>query len=89
MKILIPTTRYRKNLKRISKRGKNPDKLLGILACLERDEPLPASARPHLLQGKWSGYWECHIEPNWLLVYKVYDDRVELARTGTHADLFE
>ncbi|MGD0023228.1 MAG: type II toxin-antitoxin system YafQ family toxin [Xanthobacteraceae bacterium] len=45
--------------------------------------------RPHPLKGDWKGYWECHISPDWLLIYKVTDEEVLLARTGTHADLFE
>ena len=50
---------------------------------------LPASKRAHPLKGAWNGYWECHVEPDWLLIYKVTDDEVRLARTGTHADLFD
>jgi hypothetical protein len=41
------------------------------------------------VKGEWKGYWDCHVEPDWLLIYKVTDDEVRLARTGTHADLFE
>jgi mRNA interferase YafQ len=52
-------------------------------------EALPAANRAHPLKGEWKGYWDCHIEPDWLLIYKLTDDEVRLARTGTHADLFE
>jgi addiction module RelE/StbE family toxin len=45
--------------------------------------------RAHPLKGERKGYWKCHIEPHWLLIYKVTDDEVRLARTGTHADSFE
>jgi mRNA interferase YafQ len=48
-----------------------------------------AATRPHPLRGEWKGYWECHVAPDWLLIYKVSEDEVALARTGTHADLFQ
>jgi mRNA interferase YafQ len=51
--------------------------------------PLPASARPHPLKGEWEGYWECHVAPDWLLIYKHSDIELMLARTGTHSDLFK
>jgi hypothetical protein len=50
---------------------------------------LAAACRPPPLKGEWKGYWECHVAPDWLLIYKVTNDEVRLARTGTHADLFE
>jgi mRNA interferase YafQ len=45
--------------------------------------------RAHPLKGEWRGYWECHVAPDWLLIYKMTDEEVLLARTGTHADLFD
>jgi mRNA interferase YafQ len=51
--------------------------------------PLPFSAHPHKLSGEWEGFWECHIQSDWLLIYAVTETHLHLARTGTHADLFE
>ncbi len=79
---------FKKDIKKIRKRGWNRTKLDVIVTMLRSDEPLPASTRPHKLTGGWLGFWECHIGPDWLLIYDVSDDIVLLAATGTHADLF-
>jgi mRNA interferase YafQ len=60
-----------------------------VVAKLQRGETLPAFNRAHPLKGDWKGYWDCHIEPDWVLIYKLTEDELRLARTGTHADLFE
>lgn len=52
------------------------------------EKSLPEKHRPHILSGKWNKYYECHIEPDWLLIYRAEDGVLELARTGTHSDLF-
>jgi len=88
MKTLIPGTAFRRDVKRVQKRGYDLNKLNAILAQLQRGEPLALNNRAHPLKGEWRGYWECHVEPDWLLIYKVLEDEVRLARTGTHADLF-
>jgi len=89
MKPIVESTAFRKDRKRVYKRGCDLAKLATIIGKLQLGEPLPASNRPHPLKGEWKGYWECHVEPDWLLIYKVTDDEERLARTGTHADLFE
>ena len=72
------------------KRGVPLAKLDTVLTLLMNDEPFPARNRPHLLSGEWKGFWECHIEPDWLLIYDLDDPQVlALHRTGTHSDLFE
>jgi mRNA interferase YafQ len=88
MKTLVETTTFRKDLKRIQKRGYDTAKLAAVIRKLQASEALPLSNRAHPLRGDWKGYWDCHIEPDWLLIYKVTDEEVRLARTGTHADLF-
>ncbi len=88
MKAIRREGRFRKDLKRVTRRGYNLSHLFAILTLLVNDEPLPSSANPHPLRGDYIGYLECHIQSDWLLVYKVTDDEVVLARTGTHADLF-
>lgn len=82
------TTKFRKDLKLAQKRGLKDIKLQNIVTLLCENKELPKSYRPHALSGKYIGFSECHIEPDWLLIYKITDDAVELARTGTHSDLF-
>ena len=85
------TTRFEKDLKQAAKRGKNLDKLFEVIGKLAADEPLEPKNRVHMLVGEYLGYWECHIEPDWLLVYEKFDDILVLSmyRTGTHSDLFK
>ncbi len=80
---------FRKDLKRATRRGYRLDDLDTIVTAIRRGERLPAAARPHPLKGEWQSYWECHVAPDWLLIYRVTDEEVLLARTGTHADLFK
>jgi mRNA interferase YafQ len=89
MKTLVESTAFRRDWKRAHKRGYDVSKLGAIIRKLQLGEALPASNRAHPLKGEWKGYWDCHVEPDWLLIYKVTDDEIRLARTGTHADLFE
>ena len=83
------TTKFKKNLKLQKKRGKQPTKITQIIEhiCVFGDAPI--SSRPHNLVGDWNGYRECHIESDWLIVYKVFDDEVIFYATGTHQDLFQ
>lgn len=80
---------FKRDFRRITKRKWDVKKLDSIVTMLRRDEPLPPNARPHRLTSDWEGFWECHIAPDWLLIYDMNDTTVLLARTGTHADLFE
>ncbi len=89
MKRLFPTNLFSRDLKRISKRGYRLVKLDLILSVLLNEETLPASVRQHKLTGEWVGVWECHIEPDWLLIYEIKTEGIVLHRTGTHADLFD
>jgi len=59
-----------------------------IVGQLAREIELPARCRPHILSRNWDGFWECHIEPDWLLIYQTDDETVTLFRTGTHSNLF-
>ena len=82
------TRRFERDLKLAGKRGKNLDKLWQIVERLLAGEALDRRNRVHRLSGDWSHAWECHIEPDWLLVWQVDNDILLLVRTGTHADLF-
>ena len=80
---------FEKDFKRCRRRGLKLDKLSNIIGLLENDEALPKRTRPHRLVGNYSGKWECHVEPDWLLIYSLIDhDVLKLERTGTHSDLF-
>lgn len=89
MRNVTETNAFRRDLKRMRKRGKDLQKLGNIVERLVLDIKLDQKHRPHTLTGNWKPYWECHIEPDWLLVYLVTPETVELYRTGTHSDLFK
>ena len=80
---------FKKELKQQEKRGKNPKKLLVIAEKLAKQEPLDQKHCNHKLVDNFKGRWECHIEPDWLLVYCITDDEIIFERTGTHSDLFD
>jgi mRNA interferase YafQ len=65
-------TQFKKDLKKIRKQGKDPAKLDAIVHVLQKEESLPKKCRDHELIGNWKGYRECHIAPDWLLIYKIY-----------------
>jgi mRNA interferase YafQ len=89
MRIVTTTTRYNKDLRRCLSRGNDPEKLQAVFDLLIQDEDLPAACRPHKLRGEYEGLWECHIAPDWLLIYEYPNvEELILRRTGTHADLF-
>jgi mRNA interferase YafQ len=93
----VATNRYEKELKLMIKRGKDLNKLDYLLEILEDNINkgiehhllLPEKYCLHKLIGKYKGYWECHIEPDWLLVYYLDGEVLRLERTGTHNDIFK
>ena len=84
------TTRFRKDLKLMVKRGLDPAQLSEVIKLLARGERLPEKYSDHALRGEYQGCRECHIQPDWLLVYEQHDKDLYLylIRTGTHSDLF-
>lgn len=82
------TAQFRKDAKRQHRRGKNLDKLITLIDLLTSDQDLPANLRDHALTGNWNGWRDCHIEPDWLLIYKISPNELVLGRTGSHSDLF-
>lgn len=84
------TSQFKKDYKMAVKRGCDINKLQKVVMILASGEPLPEEYRDHPLRGNYSGYRECHIEPDWLLVYKITENVLVLTlyRTGTHSDLF-
>ena len=89
MRDITETSRFRKDLKRQKKRGRDLAKLADVMEILANSGFLPGNYKPHPLAGEWKGVWDCHLEPDWLLLYEVTDTKVLLYRTGTHSDLFE
>jgi len=89
MKAVRRSGQFRKDLRLADRRGCDLTKLERILDLLIAGRPLPAANRDHQLNGRdWRGCRECHIEPDWLLVYRNSEHEIELVRTGTHSDLF-
>lgn len=84
------TTQFRKDYKLAIRRGRKIELLDAVISALAMGEALPESNRDHALTGNWVGYRECHIQPDWLLVYRLDADILvlTLTRTGTHSDLF-
>ena len=85
-----PTTQFKKDFKLAMKRGLKIKLLEDVIAALATGETLPEKNKDHALTGNWVGHRECHILPDWLLVYRIEDDVLvlTLSRTGTHSDLF-
>ena len=83
------TAKFKKDYKRIKKQGKDLSKLESTLETLMRGEALSEAMRDHSLGGAYRGHRECHIEPDWLLIYRVDEDRLLLTatRTGSHSEL--
>jgi mRNA interferase YafQ len=85
---LRTTTAFERDVRRVNRQGKQLDKLEAIVNLLQNQEPLPTRCHPHPLRGDWVGHWDCHVEPDWILLYKITDKAPVLVRTGSHADLF-
>ncbi len=88
MRKIVRSARFRRDVKLAERRGKEMTKLREVLRLLAEGVPLPSPYRDHALGGDWKSYRECHLEPDWLLIYKIDSDNLLLARTGTHSDLF-
>lgn len=89
MRRVTQTRAIRHDVRRMQKRGKDLTKLFDLIEQLSRGEPLNPKHRPHPLVGNWKPKWNCHIEPDWLLIYEVNEAEVLLARTDSHAVLFK
>lgn len=83
------TKQFKKDLKLAKRRGKDTGKLDKVLDLLLNEQPLAPRHRDHPLSGNYKDHRECHIEPDWLLVYMKLKMTLIAVRTGTHADLFE
>ncbi len=80
---------FERDVKRMRKRGTDLQKPKSVLSSLIAEEKLDERYQDHALLGNYKGRWECHLEPDWLLVYKLAGNEIIFERTGTHSDLFE
>jgi len=83
------TNQFQKDLKLMARRGKPAEKFKEVASRLIAQLPLDAHFRNHKLMGNYKNRWECHLEPDWLLIYKLSGDEIIFERTGTHSNLFE
>ncbi|WZP00694.1 type II toxin-antitoxin system YafQ family toxin [Isosphaeraceae bacterium EP7] len=83
------TTRFTRDLERMRKRGEDLGRLRQVIAILCSREPLAQEYRDHPLKGEYKGWRDCHVSPDCLVIYRMTETELVLARTGTHSDLFE
>lgn len=88
MKKVEKSSRFDRELKKMFKRGKNPQKFVDIVDILVQNKEIPSKYRDHKLRGVFKGSRDLHIEPDWVLIYSITNKLVILERTGTHSDLF-
>jgi mRNA interferase YafQ len=84
----VSGAQFRHDVKLAQKRGKDMAKLRDVISLLVEEDPLSARYNDHPLGGEWKHYRDCHLEPDWLLIYKIDGGDLYLVRTGTHSDLF-
>jgi mRNA interferase YafQ len=89
MKKIIFTNKFTKEYALMHKRGKNVKKIKQIIFLLESSKAIPTKYKDHKLIGSYEGSRELHIEPDWLLIYRISSQSIILERTGTHCDLFK
>lgn len=82
------STQFKRDIKRLTRQGAELAKLESVVIRLVAELPLEERHHDHALTGNWRGYRDCHIEPDWLLIYRLVDDELQLTRTGSHAELF-
>ena len=85
----VRSSQFKKDLKKARRQGKDLNELQAVILALAEGRPLEERLRDHELTGNWRGYRECHVNPDWLLVYKVAGNELKLARIGSHAEIFD
>lgn len=83
------TGAFKKDRKRAGRRGLDLERLDDVMRRLARQDQLEARFRDHKLSGPWQDFRECHIAPDWLLIYAIHSDEIIFVRTGSHSDLFD
>lgn len=85
---VVWSTTFARDYKRVQKQGASLRQLEAVIETLAEQQPLAPRHRDHPLKGNWRSYGKCHIQPDWLLIYCVVGSELQLARTGSHAELF-
>lgn len=88
MRKLTFTTKFKKDLNRLKKQGKDPEKLFVFVQLLLDEGTIPPQYKDHGLVGEWKHCRECHVDPDWLLIYSITPEEIIAHRTGSHAELF-
>lgn len=88
MRNIFQTSQFKKDFKGIKSRGKDLEKLKSVVKVILAGEPMEERHHDHPLSGKWTGSRDCHVEPDWVLIYRIDGDCLYLERTGSHSDLF-
>lgn len=86
---IIYTNQFKKDYKRVQKQNKDVEKLRLVIGKLVGKEKLEPRYRDHPLSGNWKGFRDCHLEPDWVLIYKATEETLVLERTGSHSELFK
>jgi len=89
MLTVVYRNKFKKNLDLLIKRGKDPEKIKLVIIALVNEQPLDPKQKDHPLTGNYKGFRDCHIEPDWVMIYRIKEDKLYLERTGTHSDLFK
>jgi len=89
MRTLSFSGQFKRDVRIAERRGKDLSKLRALMSLLIEEKPLPESYLDHPLKGNWRSFRDAHIEPDWLLIYKIDGDKVRFERTGRHSDLFQ
>ena len=86
---VVYRNKFKKNLDLMIRRGKDPEKIKQVIVALVNEQALDNKQRDHALTGNLTGFRDCHIEPDWLLIYRIESGTLHLERTGSHSDLFK
>jgi mRNA interferase YafQ len=86
---IVYSGQFKKDYKKVKKQNKDLAKLSAVIDKLSAKERLDAKYRDHSLTGSWKGFRDCHLEPDWILIYQAREEALILARTGSHAELFK
>jgi mRNA interferase YafQ len=89
MRRILYTAQFRKDFKRIAKQGREVEKLKTVITKLAKGDTLEEKYKDHALHGKYSQARDCHVGPDWILIYAIVEDELRLIRTGSHAELFK
>ena len=82
------TSQFKRDYRMCKRRGFELEELRAVMGCLIAREPLEERHRDHELSGEWKSHRDCHVRPDWILIYRIADDTITFERTGTHSDLF-